>query len=106
MTLGAMRVLATLQAAVETETQFGGRTRTWSDVADLWVELTVRGAAEPAEGGLRPVFTEDAVAVSHDEPLAEQGQILLAGGDSWRVVRVVRAAPKMGRMTLHLDRVT
>lgn len=101
-----MRVFATLQAAVEAETEFGGRTRAWSDVTDLWVELVRKGAAEPAEGGLRPVFTEDAIAVSHDDPLAEQGQILLAGGDSWRVVRVVRAAPKLGRMTLHLDRVT
>lgn len=101
-----MRVLATLQAAVETETDFGGRTRTWSDVADLWVEFAVKGAAEPAEGGLRPVFTEDALAVSHDDPLAEQGQVLLANGDSWRVVRVVRGAPKLGRMTLYLDRVT
>ena len=100
-----MRVFATLQAAAETETDFGGRTRVCTDVADLWVELIRKGAAEPAEGGLRPVFTEDAVAVAHDDPLAAQGQILLAGGDSWRVVRVVRGAPRMGRMTLHLDRV-
>lgn len=105
MTLGALRVFATLQAAAETETAFGGRTRVWADVADLWVELTVKGAAEPAEGGLKPVFTEDAIAVGHDDPLAAQGQILLAGGDSWRVVRIVRGSPRMGRMTLHLDRV-
>lgn len=106
MSLGALRVLATLQGVVESETAFGGRARTFEDVADLWVALVRKGAGEPAEGGLRPVFTEDAIAVSHDHPLAAQGQILLAGGDSWRVVRVVRGAPTMGRMTLHLDRVT
>jgi len=106
VSLGALRVFATLQAASESETAFGGRTRVWADVCDLWVALAVKGAGEPAEGGLRPVFAEDALAEAHDHPLAAQGQRLLADGYSWRVVRVVRAAPRMGRMTLYLDRVT
>ena len=30
-------ILATLQIAAETETEFGGRTRVWSDIATVWV---------------------------------------------------------------------
>jgi hypothetical protein len=37
--ISAMRRLAGLQSAAETETAFGGRSRVWSEVATLWVDL-------------------------------------------------------------------
>ncbi len=98
-----MRRLATLSEATEAETAFGGRTRSWSEVATVWLDLGV-AARERAEAGQRPVLTETAEAVARDHPLAAAGQRLSLGGDNWRLVRLVRDAPKLGRMTLFLEK--
>lgn len=101
-----MRRLATLKSVVEAQTAFGGRTRSWSDVATLWVDLRITGGSEGAEADQRPMLSESARAEARDHPLAGAGQRLSVGGDNWRVVRLVRGAPKLGRMTLHLEKDT
>jgi hypothetical protein len=95
--------LATLKAATEAETAFGGRTRSWAEVATLWVDLKV-SARERAEADQRPVLTETAEALARDHPLAAVGQRLTLDGDNWRLVRLARGAPKIGRMTLFLEK--
>lgn len=100
--IGALRKLATLKSAAEAETAYGGRTRTWSDVATLWVELKITGGSEGAEADQRPELSVSAEAEARDHPLAAAGQRLSVGGDNWRLVRLVREQPKLGRMTLYL----
>ena len=102
--IGALRRLAVLESAVEAETAFGGRTRSWSEVATLWVDLRVTGGSEGGEADQRPALSEVARAEARDHPAAEAGQRLCVSGDNWRLVRLVRGAPKLGRMTLHLEK--
>lgn len=102
--IGSLRRLATLKSAVESETAFGGRTRSWSDLATLWVNLRVTGGSEGAEADQRPSLSETAEAQARDHPSAAAGQRLSVGGDNWRVVRLVRGQPKIGRMTLFLSK--
>jgi head-tail adaptor len=99
-----MRRLATLKSAVEAETPFGGRTRTWADVCTLWVDLRVTGGSEGTEADQRPVLSESAEAEARDHPSAAAGQRLVVGGDNWRLVRLVRGSPRLGRMILHLQK--
>lgn len=104
LSIGRFRKLARLQAPSVTQTPFGGAVTTWDEVGSVWVELSIprtRGGGGPAE---TPVTTTLCEAVSRDHGEAAQGQRLLAGGDRWRVVRLVREAPRMGLMTLHLEK--
>ncbi|HYF21856.1 MAG TPA: hypothetical protein VD929_00515 [Caulobacteraceae bacterium] len=98
-----MRRLAVLEAAVEQETPFGGRSRLWEAAADLWVALTPGPARVVADRGGRPRLVETARAVTRDHPEAERGMRLGLDGRSWTVLRVERGAPAPGRMTLHLE---
>ena len=102
--IGSLRRLATLKSVVEAETAYGGRTRSWADVTTLWVDLKVTGGSEGAEADQRPSLSETAEAQARDHPSAAAGQRLSVGGDNWRVVRLVRGAPKIGRMTLFLQK--
>lgn len=97
---------AVLQAAVETETAEGGRTRVWADVATLWVTLAYGAATADEAQEMRPVRVEVATATARDHPAAEAGQQLAITGDdaAWRVLEMRRGAPAPGRMTLLLDR--
>jgi head-tail adaptor len=102
--IGRLRRLATLQEATETETAFGGRSKTWEEVASVWIQLTITGGSEGSQAGQRPVLATSAEAVARDHPLAAAGQRLVVGGDNWRLVRVERGAPKLGLMTLILQK--
>lgn len=102
--IGALRKLAVLEAAVEAETPFGGRSRSWSQVATLWVDLRPGSPRQAAGAGQRPVVSDTARAEARDHPAAEAGQRLSLGGDNWRLVRLVRGEPKIGRMILHLEK--
>ena len=99
-----MRRLASLQEAAETETAFGGRTRTRSEVATLWVDLREGAPRETPQAGQQPQLAVSAEAEARDHPQAAAGQRLVVSGDNWRVLRLVRGAPMMGRMTLHLEK--
>ncbi len=103
--VGALRTLAILEAVSEAETVFGGRTKSWVQVAALWVDLQPRGHRESADGGARPALIETAEAVARPHASAARGQRLKAGGEAWRVVAVIHARPNPGRMTLSLERI-
>ncbi|MDP1632792.1 MAG: hypothetical protein Q8L66_15355 [Caulobacter sp.] len=102
--IGVLRTLAILEAATEAETVFGGRSRTWAQVAALWIDLRPGGHREAAVGGPRPGLIETASAEARTHAAAARGQRLKAGGDAWRVIAVTPAQPKAGRMTLTLER--
>jgi hypothetical protein len=104
VTLAALRTLAILEGASEAETVFGGRTRTWLQVAALWVDLQPSGHREAGDGKMRPGLVETAQAIARSHAAAARGQRLKAGGEAWRVVAVTPARPKPGRMTLSLER--
>jgi len=104
VTLASLRTLAILEGASEAETVFGGRTRTWLQVAALWVDLQPSGHREAGDGLPRPGLIETAQAVARTHAAAARGQRLKAGGEAWRVVAVTPARPKPGRMTLSLER--
>ena len=98
---------AVLQAATETETPYGGRDRTWTDVAVLWIALAPGAPGEVRDGsGSAPVGSASATAIAREHPSAVAGARLLVDDDAdpWRVVRVDRGTPAPGRMTLRLDR--
>lgn len=104
MTIASLRTLAILQAVSEAETVFGGRTKTWLQVAALWVDLQPSGHREAGDGAIRPGLIESAQAVARTHAAAARGQRLKAGGEPWRVVAVTPSQPKPGRMTLSLER--
>ena len=67
MRIAELRTLAVLEAPSEAETEFGGRTRTWAEVAALWIDLRPAGHRDVAEGPGRPVLTETAEAVAREK---------------------------------------
>ena len=105
MRIAALRTLAILEAVSEAETVFGGRTKSWTQVAALWVDLQPLGHHEAGDGALRPGLIDSAEAVARTHAAAARGQRLKAGGEAWRVVAVAPAQPKPGRMTLSLERI-
>ncbi len=93
-----------LQAATETETDEGGRTRVWAEVAVVWVEVRAGAGSSDASDGLRPVRVDTATAVARDHPAAAAGQQLVLDSEApWRVLAVRRGEPAAGRMTLVID---
>ncbi len=104
MSIASLRTLAVLEASTEAETVFGGRSRSWTEVAALWVDLQPGGHREAAAGGgTRPILVETAQAVARGG-VAARGMRLKAGGEPWRVVAVTPSRPRAGRMTLRLER--
>jgi hypothetical protein len=99
-----MRRLASLQAAAETQTAFGGQSRVWSEVATLWVDLREGAPSERAQAGQRPDLLVTAKAEAREHSAAEPGQRLSLDGETWAVVRNVRGLPSLGRMTLFLEK--
>lgn len=84
---------------------FGGRTKSWVQVAALWVDLQPRGHRETADAAARPALIETAQAVARSHAAVARGMRLKAGGEAWRVVAVIPASPRPGRMTLSLERI-
>lgn len=102
----AQDVLATLEAATETPTAYGGVTLAWSQVATVWVALNrgpLRDGDAPPDHP--PASAQAATATARDHPLAAAGQRLTPPGEApFRVVEVRRGEPSPGAMTLVLDR--
>ena len=103
--IAALRTLAVLEGVTEAETVFGGRTKTWVQIAALWVDLRPLGHREAGEAASRPGLVETAEAQAHRHAAAARGQRLKAGGEAWRVVAVSPDRPRAGRMLLHLERI-
>ena len=97
---------AVLQTAAEIETGYGGRDRVWSQAATLWVSLSLGSPYQQTASEASPAEADAASAVARDHPAAAVAQRLLVGDDAdpWRVRRVDRGVPSLGRMTLRLDR--
>lgn len=102
MTIAALRTLATLEAPSEVETVFGGRTRSWTQVAALWVDLRPRGHREIEEAGRRRLV-ETAEAEARTCAGAARGSRLKAGGEAWRIVAASPSRTR-GRTLLSLER--
>ncbi len=101
--LAQLRRLARLEAPVESETPFGGRTVSWEPAADLWVAMSPMRARDVAQGGVaRTVAVARAEAREH--PAAEAGMRLELDGMVWRVAAVDRAGAEPGRMILHIEK--
>ena len=105
MSIAALRTLAVLEGVSEAETVFGGRNKSWSQIAALWVDLRPVGHREGSVGASRPGLIETAQAEARTHAVAERGQRLKAGGEAWRVMAVTPARGKPGRMLLNLERV-
>jgi hypothetical protein len=105
VSIASLRTLAVLEAALEAETVFGGRSKTWAQVAALWVDLRPSGHREAGDGVQRPALIETAEAEARVHAAAARGQRLKAGGEAWRVVAVTPSRPRPGRMTLSLERI-
>jgi head-tail adaptor len=103
VTIASLRTLAVLEALSEAETVFGGRSRTWTEVAAVWVDLRPAGHREAGDGATRPVLTETAEAEARSG-VAARGMRLKAGGEPWRIVAVQPGRPRPGRMILKLER--
>jgi len=97
---------AVLQAAIQTETAYGGVTTVWAAVATLWIAMKPGAASDDQLEQQKPVRIETAAATARDDPRACAGQQLLAGDDAnpWRLLAVEHANPQPGVMTLRLDR--
>lgn len=104
MSIASLRTLAVLEGVSEAETVFGGRNRTWSQIAALWVDLKPLGHREAGDGGTQPGLVERAEAEARTHAAAARGQRLKAGGEAWRVVAVTPARTARGRMVLSLER--
>ena len=98
-----LRRLASLSAVTETETAFGGRSRLWVSIADLWVRLSPSRVVEVSEAGQVPRRRQSLTAEARDLAVAAPGQRLTLGADVWRVQGVDHAQPRPGRMTLFLE---
>jgi len=103
VSIASLRTLAVLEALSEAETVFGGRSRTWTEVAAVWVDLRPAGHREAGDGAARPILTETAEAAARPGGAA-RGMRLKAGGEPWRIVAVQPARPRSGRMILKLER--
>ncbi|ATQ42134.1 phage head completion protein [Caulobacter mirabilis] len=104
MTIAALRALAALEAPSEAETLFGGRSRSWSQVAALWVDLRPSGHRESPDAAGPPRLVETAEAEARAHPAVRRGRRLKAGGEPWRIVAVVPHAARRGRIVLKLER--
>jgi len=102
--IASLRTQAVLEGVSEADTVFGGKTRTWIQVASLWVDLKPNGVREAEEAGGPPGLVEKAEAEARALGAARRGQRLNAGGPVWRVTAVTPNRPKPGRMILHLER--
>jgi len=103
VTISALRTLAVLEALSQAETVFGGRSRSWTEVAAVWVDLRPAGHREAGDGAARPILTETAEAEARSG-VAARGMRLKAGGEPWRIVAVQPGRPRPGRMILKLER--
>ncbi len=103
MSIAALRTLAVLETHSEAETVFGGRSRTWTEVAAVWVDLRPAGHREAGDDARRPILTETAEAEAR-AGVAARGMRLKAGGEPWRIVAVQPGRPRPGRMILKLER--
>lgn len=100
----APRTPAELFTVAEAETALGGRERSLEPLGRLWIAVRRTHRSVRSEGGGPPVGRLRSVAESGlDDRVAEGIRVRFEGAD-WRLVHALRNAPRMGRMTLTLER--
>ena len=99
-------VPAVVQAPVEAETAYGGRSVAWTAVATVWVELHRSAPAAPVSAvDTPPERAERAEARARTHPALAPGVRLDTGdGPPWTVSAVRADEPVPGRCVLLLDR--
>ena len=96
-------MLAGLFEAIESETPFGGRSRSWQALGSAWLRLEGRRRRERTEAGVTRVV-EAATAEARADPRLVEGRMLRFGGGDWTIVMVETDDARPGRMTLNLER--
>ena len=101
--IAALRRQAVLSVVSETVTPLGGRVRTWTAFATLWVGLSATGTDLASTADQRPIRRQSLKAQARNLSSADVGQRLTVDGRVWRVASLDRDLPKLGRMTLNLE---
>ena len=100
----ALRTPAELFQVVEAETPLGGRARTLEPLGRLWLAVERAHRSGSSGGEEPPVDRLKILAQSRVDARVAAGICVWVDGADWRLTHVVRDAPKMGRMTLTLER--
>ena len=101
--IGSLRRRAVLSSVTETVTPTGGRVRTWTDLATIWVALSATSTDMVATADQKPVRRLSLKAQARDLASAAVGQRCTVGGRTWSVRAVDRNQPRLGYMTLLLE---
>ena len=101
--IGALNRRAILSSVSETVTPTGGRVRTWTAYATIWVALSATSTDVVATADQRPVRRQSLKAQARDLAAAAVGQRCSIDGRTWSVRAVDRGQPRPGYMTLFLE---
>ena len=101
--IGSMRRRAVLSNVSETVTPTGGRVRTWTAFATIWVSLSATATDMVAAADQKPVRRQSLKAQARDLASAAVGQRCTVDSRTWWVRAVDRGQPRPGYMTLFLE---
>lgn len=101
--IGSLRRRAVLSSVSETVTPAGGRVRTWTELATLWVSLSATSTDMVAAADQKPVRRQSLKAQARNFAAAAVGQRCTVDGRTWSVRAVDRDQPRLGYMTLSLE---
>ena len=101
--IGSMRRRAVLSNVSETVTPTGGRVRTWTAFATIWVSLSATATDMVAAADQKPVRRQSLKAQARDLASAAVGQRCMVDSRTWWVRAVDRGQPRPGYMTLFLE---
>ena len=101
--IGSLRRRAVLSSVSETVTPSGGRVRTWTAFATIWVNLSATSTDMVAAADQKPVRRQSLKAQARDLASAGVGQRCSVDGRTWWVRAVDRDQPRLGYMTLFLE---
>ena len=101
--IGSLRRRAVLSSVSETVTPSGGRVRTWTAFATIWVSLSATTTDMVAAADQKPVRRQSLKAQARDLASAAVGQRCTVDSRTWWVRAVDRGQPRLGYMTLFLE---
>jgi head-tail adaptor len=101
--IGSLNRRAVLSSVSEAVTPTGGRTRTWTAFATVWVSLSPTSTDTVATADQKPVRRQTLRAQARDLASAAVGQRCAFSGRNWWVRAVDRDQPRRGYMTLTLE---
>jgi hypothetical protein len=101
--LSGLRVLAELLEPVESETPYGGRTRSYEPLGVVWLKTGAARRREKSDG----VATRSVEAMTVEtriDPRLGEGRVLRFGGGDWLVIGLADVEGRPGRIELMLER--